>query len=323
METFVYRPEITFEDTNLVGNVYFANFVRWQNECRNDWLKATDFHTYSQVFRRTKQLLVEEVDLQFLDPAGATLGDVIEVVMTVQSIDHQSYRGLFEIRRLPQPGSNGGVALLARGHQCFAFVDQKCQWRQGGSSQSFASRSGPAFVLDVPVPLDAGRSGTQLDSLDLIRLQGKCREQFLATHAPGILAAVSAATLALHTNRVSYTLLDPADVDPADLIRLEMRMTDLKSRLTVEFTYLLISGRDCGASPRKIASGAQVLCCKRRNADQQFVASVFPVEMLAALVRYTDSDQLRSTIDVLLEHQSSHHKVTASNRSTTVQSRMQ
>jgi len=323
LETFVYRPEITFEDTNLVGNVYFANFVRWQNECRNDWLKATDFHSYSQVFRGFKQWLVLEVDLQFHDPAGAILGDAIEVEMTIQSIEDQSYRGVFEIRRVPQSESTGGSAILATGHQCFSLIEGQDPSRQGTSGRSFAESSSPAFVLDVPVPLDACRGGTPLDSLALIRLQGKCREQFLAIHAPGILKAVAAATLALHTNRVSYTLLDPADVDPADLIRLEMRMTDLKSRLTVEFTYLLISGRDSGASPRKIASGAQVLCCKRRNAEQQFVASVFPVAMLEALVRYTDSDQLRSTIDVLLEHQSSHHKVTASNRSTTVQSRMQ
>ena len=322
METFVYRPEITFEDTNLVGNVYFANFVRWQNECRNHWFKATDFDTYSQVFRGTKRLLVEDVDLQFLDPAGATLGDLVEVAMTIQAIDHQSYRGVFEMRRVPTPESNAGVAILAKGHQCFALVDEKNPWRRSPADQFSPHPSGPAFVLDVPISLDAGRNGTQLDSLALIRLQGKCREKFLAIHAPGILEAVSSAQLALHTNRISYRLFDETDIGPADRIRLEMRMTDLKSRLTVEFTYLLISGQETGMAPRRIASGAQVLCCKRRNADQQYVASVFPAEMLSALDRFTDSDQLRSTIEVLLENQASNRKAMASNSSSTVQTRI-
>lgn len=308
METFVYRPEISFEDTNLVGNVYFANFVRWQNECRNDWLKATNDNAYCEVFRGVKQLLVTEVDLQFHDPSGATLGDVIEVEMTVQSTERQSYRLGFEMRRLPPHDSTGGVAILATGHQCVSLIDDRQAVHKGVPGRPGTESSSPSFVMEVPVPLDACRGGTPLDSLALIRLQGKCRERFLAIHAPGILRDVASGTLALHTNRVRYTMQEHEPVDPADLIRLQMRMTDLKSRLTVEFSYSLINARVNGSGPRTIATGMQVLCCKRRNADHQFVASVFPAEMLSALGHFTDSHQLRLTLDVLLEHQSSTHK---------------
>ena len=34
MRTFEYRHVIGFEETNLVGNVYYANHVRWQGRCR-------------------------------------------------------------------------------------------------------------------------------------------------------------------------------------------------------------------------------------------------------------------------------------------------
>jgi len=39
MRSYEYRHVIGFEDTNLVGNVYYANHVRWQGRCREMFLK--------------------------------------------------------------------------------------------------------------------------------------------------------------------------------------------------------------------------------------------------------------------------------------------
>ncbi len=36
---FEYAFFTTFEETNLVGNVYFANYVLWQGKCREMFLK--------------------------------------------------------------------------------------------------------------------------------------------------------------------------------------------------------------------------------------------------------------------------------------------
>jgi enediyne core biosynthesis thioesterase len=35
---YEWRPFIAFEDTNLVGNVYFAHFLSWQGRCREAFL---------------------------------------------------------------------------------------------------------------------------------------------------------------------------------------------------------------------------------------------------------------------------------------------
>jgi enediyne biosynthesis thioesterase len=35
---WTWRPFISFEDTNLVGNVYFARFISWQGRCREAFL---------------------------------------------------------------------------------------------------------------------------------------------------------------------------------------------------------------------------------------------------------------------------------------------
>ncbi|MBI1803008.1 MAG: acyl-CoA thioesterase [Ignavibacteriae bacterium] len=38
MRVFEHRHIVTFEETNLLGNVYFTNFFLWQGECREMFL---------------------------------------------------------------------------------------------------------------------------------------------------------------------------------------------------------------------------------------------------------------------------------------------
>jgi enediyne biosynthesis thioesterase len=37
--TYDYRHVVTFQETNLVGNVYFAHHVAWQGVCREHFLR--------------------------------------------------------------------------------------------------------------------------------------------------------------------------------------------------------------------------------------------------------------------------------------------
>jgi len=39
MRAYEYRHVIGFEETNLVGNVYYANHIRWQGRCRELFLR--------------------------------------------------------------------------------------------------------------------------------------------------------------------------------------------------------------------------------------------------------------------------------------------
>jgi len=36
---YEYRHLVGFEETNLVGNVYYVNYVRWQGRCREMFLR--------------------------------------------------------------------------------------------------------------------------------------------------------------------------------------------------------------------------------------------------------------------------------------------
>jgi enediyne core biosynthesis thioesterase len=37
-EKYCYRHIVSFEETNLVGNVYFSNYIKWQGLCREKFL---------------------------------------------------------------------------------------------------------------------------------------------------------------------------------------------------------------------------------------------------------------------------------------------
>ena len=39
MRSYEYRHVVCFEDTNVVGNVYYANHIRWQGRCREMFLR--------------------------------------------------------------------------------------------------------------------------------------------------------------------------------------------------------------------------------------------------------------------------------------------
>ncbi len=39
MRAYEHRHIVCFEETNLVGNVYYANHVRWQGHCREMFLR--------------------------------------------------------------------------------------------------------------------------------------------------------------------------------------------------------------------------------------------------------------------------------------------
>ena len=38
MRSFDYRHRVSFEDTNVAGNVYFINHLKWQGRCRELFL---------------------------------------------------------------------------------------------------------------------------------------------------------------------------------------------------------------------------------------------------------------------------------------------
>lgn len=301
MSHFSYYPEILFEETNVVGNVYFANYVRWQNECYLEWLRATKVGVFESVFRGDKRLFASDLSMEFLAPVGATIGDIVAVSMTVKPGDGIWQNADFEIRRSEARQSENGGASLATGHQKFAIVSEVCN---ESSLSSSASTPGIAYLLDYPVQIDFCGPDLHVNAISLIRLQGKCRERFLADHAPSALYAVAKGKLALHTSTVSLRFFTDPAVSPSDRLQLEMRLTDLRGwgRMTVRFDYFLVTGRGESLARHRFAMGIQSLCCKHVT-ETGLRPAAFPCEILRALRAFTDSPEMAGKIDEHLDFQ--------------------
>lgn len=75
---FIWRPFISFEDTNLVGNVYFAKFVSWQGRCREAFL-AEHAPDVLSLLRADLRLVTLKVSCEFYEELAAF--DALEIEM--------------------------------------------------------------------------------------------------------------------------------------------------------------------------------------------------------------------------------------------------
>jgi enediyne core biosynthesis thioesterase len=312
MQSHRYQPSVTFEDTNIVGNIYFRNYLRWQIECRDEWLRAQQKQLFQNVFKGCQRIFVTQLSTRFRDQVGATIGDRLEVIGCVEPAPGGGYAMSAEIRKCGVEGASrdgystsaeirksccSSPGQVATGHQTF-FVASNYDhdsWKPGVVPDA---PRGPAYLLPVSVMLQtAGR----LDVLDLFRWQGRCRERFLLEHAPDALQLVSNCKIALHTSSVDVQFLDYAQLMPFDEIAVEMRLLQLRGgRMTVRFDFF--RGTSSTDLDRRtwFASGRQEMCCKTRT-PTGLAPGVFPADMLEALYPYAPTDQVRANIDTALE----------------------
>ena len=62
---FEHKHLVTFGDTNVVGNVYFANYFHWQGECR-EALMAEKYPEFENDLRRGFGLITDFAHMDFL-----------------------------------------------------------------------------------------------------------------------------------------------------------------------------------------------------------------------------------------------------------------
>jgi enediyne core biosynthesis thioesterase len=116
-ERYVHRHRVTFDETNLVGNVYFAHYLRWQGHCREQFLAD---HAPGVLAALGDGLVLVTVDCAAEFYAEAFAGDLIDVIMTLDGLTGNRITMGFDYVREP--------ALLAQGRQSVA-----CMRRAGRS----------------------------------------------------------------------------------------------------------------------------------------------------------------------------------------------
>ena len=121
MLAYEYNHVVGFEETNLVGNVYYANYVRWQGRCREFFLRD-HAPTVLQELSQGLALVTTRVNCEFLSELFAL--DEIVIRMRLGAQVQNRVTMLFEYWRR----SSSGEELVARGEQQIA-----CMRRTGES----------------------------------------------------------------------------------------------------------------------------------------------------------------------------------------------
>ncbi|HZB34033.1 MAG TPA: acyl-CoA thioesterase [Streptosporangiaceae bacterium] len=118
---FEYEHLVTLADTNLVGNVYFANHLSWQGACRECFL-ATEAPGVVRRLADDLALVTVSCSCDYFSELYAL--DMVSVRMSLQSIDANRITMDFAYWRR----ADGRPAqLVARGRQTVA-----CMKREGG-----------------------------------------------------------------------------------------------------------------------------------------------------------------------------------------------
>jgi enediyne biosynthesis thioesterase len=113
---FEYRHTVGFEETNLVGNVYYVNYLRWQGRCRELFLKERAVEVLADLQADLK-LFTLKVECEFF--AEITAFDELSIRMRLLELGQTQLQFGFDYVRL-NPG--GGETLIARGMQRVACM---------------------------------------------------------------------------------------------------------------------------------------------------------------------------------------------------------
>lgn len=117
MRTYEYRHVVGFEETNLVGNVYYANHVRWQGRCREMFLRDHAPEVVDE-FARGLHLVTTKVSCEYLSELFAL--DEVLIRMRLGDLTQNRISMVFEYWRRTDHGDE----LVARGEQQAACMRQ-------------------------------------------------------------------------------------------------------------------------------------------------------------------------------------------------------
>src|SRR4051794_20415375 len=112
---YEYRHLVGFEETNIVGNVYYVNYLRWQGRCREMFLQQRAPDVLADL-RADLKLFTLKVDCEFF--AEITAFDRVSIRMRLVELAQTQLEFVFDYVRLDDDGER----LVARGRQRVACM---------------------------------------------------------------------------------------------------------------------------------------------------------------------------------------------------------
>lgn len=114
-QAYEYRHIVGFEETNLVGNVYYTNHLSWQGRCREMFLREHAPEVLNEL-EKGLYLATTRCTCEYLAELAAF--DEVSIRMRLGTLMQNRLTMTFEYIRV-----NGGKEeLVARGEQQVAFM---------------------------------------------------------------------------------------------------------------------------------------------------------------------------------------------------------
>lgn len=115
MRAYEYRHVVGFEETNLVGNIYYVNHIRWQGRCREMFLRDHAPDVLAEL-KRGLALVTVRVECEYLGELAAF--DEVLIRMRLGGMSQNQVTMEFEYVRI-----DGTVEHpVARGRQQIAAM---------------------------------------------------------------------------------------------------------------------------------------------------------------------------------------------------------
>ena len=96
-ETYRFPVRVYYEDTDAGGVVYYANYLRYMERARTEWLSSLGFDLAELDRVRGIVFVVHRVEIDFRIPAR--LGDRLDVTLTLVELHRARMIVLQEVRR--------------------------------------------------------------------------------------------------------------------------------------------------------------------------------------------------------------------------------
>jgi enediyne biosynthesis thioesterase len=107
---FIYRHIVSFEETNVVGNVYFTRHIAWQGRCREMFLRQNAPELLAEIARDLR-LVTLRVSCEYFEELNAF--DEIEVQMSLAHVRQHKLGLNFNYLN----SGSGRRQIVARGFQ--------------------------------------------------------------------------------------------------------------------------------------------------------------------------------------------------------------
>jgi enediyne biosynthesis thioesterase len=141
MRAYEYRHIVGFEETNVVGNVYYANHISWQGRCREMFLRDHVPEILAEL-SSSLALVTLRVNCEYFREVLAF--DELIIRMRLANLSQHRMLLGFEYWRVTEPEED----LVARGEQELACM------RRIGESGEFEAAPWPESMREALRPYD-------------------------------------------------------------------------------------------------------------------------------------------------------------------------